>query len=379
VKPRKDKDKKEKKDVIGFDLSMMRPFMEGLLKNMEGGIFAIDLNKNIIFFTKSAEWITGYCLDEVLGKQCCEIFKSETCDDGCPFDKVIKKNVPVHLRNVTIIGKYGLKIVTSRSFFRLDDVHGNIRGIAVIFRDITELQNLRQQVLQSEKLAVMGQLAAGVAHEINNPINGIITYLHLMLKQLEEKKMDPEVWKNNLRLVERETVRIGRLVRNLLNFSRKTEPESGPVNLKRLLDETIPVLDDQFLIKNIKVSKEYANDIPDVLADHSQLQQVVMNLLVNAIQAVDNGGHINIALAAEGTKGSECFVTLDIKDDGVGIPEEDLENIFDPFYTTKTGEKGGVGLGLSIARQIIRAHHGRIRIQSEIGKGTTVSIRLPTP
>ncbi|MGB7055681.1 MAG: ATP-binding protein [bacterium] len=376
---RNEKDKKEKKDVIGFDLSMMRPFMEELLKNMEGGIFAIDLNKNILFFTKAAEWITGYCLDEVLGKQCCDIFKSETCSDGCPYDKVIKKKAPVHLRNVSIISKYGLKIVTSRSFFRLDDVHGNIRGIAVIFRDITELQNLRQQVLQSEKLAVMGQLAAGVAHEINNPINGIITYLHLMLKQLDEKKMEPEVWKNNLKLVERETVRIGRLVRNLLNFSRKTEPESGPVNLKRLLDETIPVLEDQFLIKNIKVSSEYADDIPDVLADHSQLQQVVMNLIVNAIQAVDNGGRIDIALAAEGAKGSECFVTLDIKDDGVGIPEEDLENIFDPFYTTKTGEKGGVGLGLSIARQIIQAHHGRIRIQSEVGKGTTVSIRLPTP
>lgn len=378
MKKRKNKGQK-KKEVIGFDVSMMRPFMEGLLKNMEGGIFAIDLNRKIIFFTKAAEWITGYCLEEVLGKKCCDIFKSETCNEECPFDKVLKKNVPVHMRNVTITGKYGLKILTSRSFFRLDDVHGNVRGIAIIFRDITELQNLRQQVIQSEKLAVMGQLAAGVAHEINNPINGIITYLHLMLKQLAERKMDPEVWEKNLRLVERETIRIGRLVRNLLNFSRKTEPELGAVNLKRLLSETLPVLEDQFLIKNIKISERCVNEIPDVLGDHAQLQQVVMNLIVNAIQAVDKGGCIDVALAAEGAKGSECFVTLEIKDNGVGIPEEDLENIFDPFYTTKTGEKGGVGLGLSIAKQIIKAHHGRIRIQSKVGKGTTVSIRLPTP
>jgi len=378
VKKRKNKGQK-RKEVIGFDVSMMRPFMEGLLKNMEGGIFAIDLNRKIIFFTKAAEWITGYCLDEVLGKKCRDIFKSDTCNEECPFDKVLKKNIPVHMRNVTITGKYGLKILTSRSFFRLDDVHGNTRGIAIIFRDITELQNLRQQVIQSEKLAVMGQLAAGVAHEINNPINGIITYLHLMLKQLAEKKMDPEVWEKNLRLVERETIRIGRLVRNLLNFSRKTEPELGSVNLKRLLNETLPVLEDQFLIKNIKISEKCEDEIPDVLGDHSQLQQVVMNLIVNAIQAVDNGGCIDVALAAEGAKGSECFVALEIKDNGVGIPEEDLENIFDPFYTTKTGEKGGVGLGLSIAKQIIKAHHGRIRIQSKVGKGTTVSIRLPTP
>jgi len=378
VKKRKNKGQK-RKEVIGFDVSMMRPFMEGLLKNMEGGIFAIDLNRKIIFFTKAAEWITGYCLDEVLGKKCRDIFKSDTCNEECPFDKVLKKNIPVHMRNVTITGKYGLKILTSRSFFRLDDVHGNTRGIAIIFRDITELQNLRQQVIQSEKLAVMGQLAAGVAHEINNPINGIITYLHLMLKQLAGKKMDPEVWEKNLRLVERETIRIGRLVRNLLNFSRKTEPELGSVNLKRLLNETLPVLEDQFLIKNIKISEKCEDEIPDVLGDHSQLQQVVMNLIVNAIQAVDNGGCIDVALAAEGAKGSECFVALEIKDNGVGIPEEDLENIFDPFYTTKTGEKGGVGLGLSIAKQIIKAHHGRIRIQSKVGKGTTVSIRLPTP
>ncbi|KPK64454.1 hypothetical protein AMJ83_01705 [candidate division WOR_3 bacterium SM23_42] len=378
MKKRKNKGQK-RKEVIGFDVSMMRPFMEGLLKNMEGGIFAIDLNRKIIFFTKAAEWITGYCLDEVLGKKCRDIFKSDTCNEECPFDKVLKKNIPVHMRNVTITGKYGLKILTSRSFFRLDDVHGNTRGIAIIFRDITELQNLRQQVIQSEKLAVMGQLAAGVAHEINNPINGIITYLHLMLKQLAEKKMDPEVWEKNLRLVERETIRIGRLVRNLLNFSRKTEPELGSVNLKRLLNETLPVLEDQFLIKNIKISEKCEDEIPDVLGDHSQLQQVVMNLIVNAIQAVDNGGCIDVALAAEGAKGSECFVALEIKDNGVGIPEEDLENIFDPFYTTKTGEKGGVGLGLSIAKQIIKAHHGRIRIQSKVGKGTTVSIRLPTP
>jgi PAS domain S-box-containing protein len=379
MKKRSNKGKKKKKDVIGFDVSMMRPFMEGLLKNMEGGIFAVDLNKKIIFFTKAAEWITSYCLDEVLGKRCCDIFKSDTCNEDCPFDKVIKKNVPVHMRNVTITGKYGLKILTSRSFFRLDDVHGNTRGLAVIFRDITELQNLRQQVIQSEKLAVMGQLAAGVAHEINNPINGIITYLHLMLKQLDQKKMDPAVWEKNLKLIERETVRIGRLVRNLLNFSRKTEPDLGPVNLKRLLAETIPVLDDQFLIKNIKLIERCADEIPDVLGDHAQLQQVVMNLIVNAIQAVDKNGRIDIALAAEGAKGSECFVTLEIKDNGVGIPEEDLENIFDPFYTTKTGEKGGVGLGLSIAKQIVNAHHGRIRIQSKVGKGTTVSVRLPTP
>ena len=364
--------------MVGLDLSVMRPLIEGLLKNMEGGVFTVDLNKRILSFNKAAEWITGYCLEEVLGKPCNEIFKSTICTDACPLEKVIKKGTPVNMRTVPIIGKDGMQITTSRSAFRLDDVHGNTRGMAVIFRNITELTNLRQQILQSEKLAVMGQLAAGVAHEINNPINGIITYIHLMLKKLDQNDVDPEIWKKNLKLVERETVRIGRLVKNLLNFSRKAEPDLRHIVLNKLIEETLLLLEDQFLIKNINLVKKYGNTVPEILGDFNQLQQVVINLVLNAVQAVDKQGTIKIALSAEGSKGSECFVNLNISDNGVGIPEEDLNKIFDPFYTTKTGNKGGVGLGLSIAQQIIRAHHGRITLQSEVGKGTNVSVRLPT-
>ncbi len=368
----------KRKKLTGLDLDVMRPLIEGLLKNMEGGVFTIDLDKNIIFFTKAAEWITGYCLEEVLGKLCHEIFKANICEDSCPFEKVMKKGVPVNMSDVVIIGKYGSQIITSRSAFRLSDIHGNIKGMTVIFRDKTELQNLREQLLQSEKLAVMGQLAAGVAHEINNPINGIITYIHLLLKKLDENKVEQETWKRNLKLVERETVRIGRLVKNLLNFSRKTEPDLGSVSLHTLIEETLPLLEDQFLIKKINIAKNYDDRIPNVLGDFNQLQQVVINLIMNAVQAVDSKGKIKITLSAEGARGSECFVHLNIWDNGVGIPKEDIDKIFDPFYTTKTGDKGGVGLGLSIARQIIKAHHGRIRIQSEVGKGTNVSVRLPT-
>ncbi len=363
---------------MGLDLSIMRPLLEGLLKNMEGGVFTVDMDKKIMSFNKGAEWITGYCLEEVLGKQCKDIFKSNICDGLCPFGKVTQKGTPVTINEAVIKGKDGAEIVISRTSFALNDVHGNARGMTVIFRDRTELMNLRQQLLQSEKLAVMGQLAAGVAHEVNNPINGIITYIHLLLKKIEEDDVDPVVWKKNLKLVERETVRIGRLVKNLLNFSRKTEPDFKSVSMKKLVDETLPILEDQFLIKNIDIIAKHDGRIPDILGDFSQLQQVLINLILNAVQAVDSQGKIKISLSAVGAKGSECFVRLDITDNGKGIPPEDLEKLFDPFYTTKTGDKGGVGLGLSIAKQIIKAHHGRISITSDIGKGTNVSVRLPT-
>jgi len=364
--------------TVGLDLEVMRPLLEGLLKNMEGGVFTIDLEKNIVSFNKAAEWITGYCYEEVIGRPCGDIIKGNLCNNSCPFEKVINTGIPANRSDAVILGKDGQQIFISYTAFRLTDIHGKTRGMTVIFRDTTELKNLREQLLQSEKLAVMGQLAAGVAHEINNPINGILTYIHLFLKRLEQNNIDLETWSKDLKLMERETTRVGRLVKNLLNFSRKTEPDLRPVYLPRLIDETLPLLEDQFLIKNIIITKNYEKNIPEILGDFNQLQQVVINIVLNAIQAVAQQGRIEISVVAEGAKGSECFVLLNVTDNGIGIPEEDIPKVFDPFYTTKTGEKGGIGLGLSIVQQIVKSHHGRITIKSKVGAGTTVSLRFPT-
>lgn len=367
------------KKLIGIELEVMRPFIEGLLKNIESGVFTINLNKEITSFNKAAEWITGYCYDEVIGKPCAEILKSGLCNESCMFDKVIKTGIPVTKSDVAIISKEGQQIFVSYSAFRLDDINKNTKGMGIVFRDLTELKNLREQLIHSEKLALMGQLAAGVAHEINNPINGIINYLHLFLKRFEENRIDRNAMMKDLKMIERETMRIGRLVRNLLDFAKKSEPELRPLSLSKLVEETLPLLNDQFLLKNIQITKRYAENVPDILGDFNQLQQVIINLVMNAIQAVNHkNGKIEIDLFAEGMKGSECFVVLSISDNGVGIPEEDLGKIFDPFYTTKTKDTGGLGLGLTIVQQIVKAHRGRITIKSKPGAGTTVLVRLPT-
>ncbi len=368
----------QKKDMSGLELEVMRPFLEGLLRNMEGGVLTVNLNRQITSFNKAAEWITGYCLDEVLGESCAKILQGSLCKETCIFEKVIRSGMPVTRRDVTITGKEANQLSVSYTAFRLEDVQKNSKGVVIIFRDLTELRNLREQLIHSEKLVVMGQLAAGVAHEINNPINGIVNYIHLFLRRLEEKRIDPEVWKRDLKMVERETIRIGRLVRNLLNFAKKSELELTRIQLKRLIDDTLPLLEDQFLLKNIQLIKNYDEGIPRILGDFNQLQQVVINLTLNAIQAVEKNGKIEIAVSAEGMKGSECFVVLSITDNGIGIAEEDLTKVFDPFYTTKTKEKGGIGLGLTIVQQIVNAHHGRIVVKSKVGEGTTVSVRLPT-
>lgn len=364
----------KKANSKGLNATAMKFLFDGLLKNMSGGVFVLDQNKKIQFFSKAAEWITGYTSEEVIGKPCYEIFKADVCDDSCPFEKVVKKGIPIKRMSMVILGKHGSQIAISRTAFRLSGKDGNTIGMAAIFRDTTEVQSLRQQLLQSEKMAVMGQLAAGVAHEINNPINGIITYIQLLLKKLDKNDVNPDTWKKNLNLVERETKRIGQLVKNLLNFSRQTEPELRPVSLIQLVDATLPLVHEQLLIKNIKLVKDCVETIPDILGDFNQLQQVILNIVVNAVQAVGTDGEIKIACYVEGTS----FVYFEVQDNGVGIPKEDLDKLFDPFFTTKTGKQTGVGLGLSIANKIVKAHHGRIRIQSEVNKGTVVSVRLPT-
>jgi signal transduction histidine kinase len=251
-----------------------------------------------------------------------------------------------------------------------------------IFRDISELKTLRGQLMQSEKLAIMGQLAAGVAHEINNPITGILTYIRLMMKKVEKIDLPPkesEDFKKYLSIMERETSNVGRITRNLLDFSRRSEPDIRPTDLNVVLDQSLLLLHDQLKVSNVELIREGSESIPNIMGDMGQLQQVFVNLALNGIQAMPKGGTLTVKTWAEGREGSECFVNVEISDSGTGIAEEDIPQIFDPFFTTKKAKgRSGLGLGLSIVQSIVKKHHGRIRVESEIDKGTTFNIRFPT-
>jgi len=371
-----------KKLIAGLDLSTMRPFLEGLLRNMQGGVFTVNLDKVIISFNKAAEWITGYCLDDVLGKKCNEIFRSTICNDACPFGKVIRTGSPVYKSDVNIIGKDDREIPVTLTCFALKNVHGETVGMIGIFRDISELKTLRGQLMQSEKLAIMGQLAAGVAHEINNPISGILTYIKLLAKKLDKEGASESLvptFKRYLSVMERETANVGRIVKNLLDFSRRKEPDISPVHIDEVIDQSLLLLCDQLKVGNIEVQQKYKSGLPEIMGDFGQLQQVFVNLILNAVQAMPTGGTLRIKAIAEGSPGRECFVKIEVADNGCGIPKENIPKIFDPFFTTKGGKDStGLGLGLSIVQKIIRAHHGHISVKSRVGKGTTFTIKLPT-
>ena len=368
----------DSESLLDLNLHTTKPFIEGLLLHMHGGVFIC--NKDIIsFFNKAAEYITGYCSGDVIGKKCNDVFKSKKSGKECPFEKVLSTGRPVYKTEINIVDKEGKDIPVSTTAFTLKNTQGNTIGIVGIFRDISEVKTLRGQLLQSDKLAIMGQLAAGVAHEINNPISGILIYIKLIYKMLEQKEFPKDKFIRYLTIMERETTRVGRTVKNLLDFTRPKEPEIIYVDIEEIIEQSLLLLEDPLRVGNIEIQSECNKRIPKIMGDFGQLQQVFMNIMLNACQAMPQGGKLTINRTVEGETGDECFVSIKISDTGYGIPKKDIPKIFGPFFTTKGGKDGiGLGLGLSIVQNIIQRHHGTIDVQSEAGKGTVFTITLPT-
>ena len=235
------------------------------------------------------------------------------------------------------------------------------------------LKQTQDQLIQSEKLASLGKLSASIAHEINNPLSGILTYAKLLTKRLKNNPADPgipEQISKSLPMIERETERCAAIVRNLLDFARQREPVPEEVDLNAIIEEALSLLSHQMRMKGIAVEKRLG-EIPAVWADHGQLRQVYVNVALNACEAMGEGMTLTVRSSF---LPEEEMVRTEVCDTGAGIPAEDVPKIFDPFFTTK--EKG-TGLGLSVVYGIVHRHGGRLDIQSEVGKGTTVAICFP--
>jgi len=226
---------------------------------------------------------------------------------------------------------------------------------------------LQQQIANAEKLASLGRLAAGIAHEINNPLTGVLTYSHLLLKKAQEG--DPQ--KNKLRIIVKETTRCREIVKTLLNFARQTKPDINPANINEIIERSLSLVKNQASFQNIKIIKELNQSLPLIAVDPNQIQQVFINILLNAQEAMPDGGKLAISSNLHNK-----FVETKFTDTGCGIPKEEINKIFDPFYTTKQ-ESQGTGLGLAVSYGIIEQHHGDIEIKSKVNKGTTVIIKLP--
>ncbi len=230
-----------------------------------------------------------------------------------------------------------------------------------------ELKKIHGQLFRSEKLASIGKLAAGVAHEINNPLTGVLTNASLLMEDLPEG--DPK--REDVKVIVNETIRCREIVKRLLDFARQTKPQKKLINVNSLIENIILLVRNQTSFRNITIEKDLEASLPEIMADGDQIQQVIINFILNAADAMPKGGTLKVSSRL--LENNE-FIELKFADTGIGISEENRNRIFDPFFTTK---ENGTGLGLSISYGIIEQHGGTIYVESEIGKGTTFTVQLP--
>jgi two-component system, NtrC family, sensor kinase len=247
----------------------------------------------------------------------------------------------------------------------------NVIGRLIIVDDITERIELESQLSQADKLSSIGLLAAGVAHEVNTPLAVISSYAQMLSKQLHGDPRKTEL----LEKITRSTFRASEIVNNLLNFSRTSGTEFTDVDVNKIISDTLALLEHQFKVGRVSVHKEFAAHLPAINGNAGRLQQVFLNLFLNAKDAMPGGGTLRV-VTANGTG-----VSVTVSDTGSGIAQEHISRIYDPFFTTKTtprnGQNRGTGLGLSVTYGIIQEHAGKIRVESRPGAGTTFFLDFP--
>ncbi len=245
--------------------------------------------------------------------------------------------------------------------------------MAMLEHRVEQQRQLQEQLIQSTKLAAIGELAANIAHEINNPLTGVLTHATLLARKLPEN--DPMA--ERLQTIANETLRARDIVRNLLDFSRKESLKRRKAAVSEVVEAALKLLRKQAELANVVVTLDFADDVPDVYVDVNQMKQIFINILNNAIHAMPGGGELTISIRSEKPDGRRPWVEVAFTDTGTGIPPEDLERVFDPFFTSKK-EGEGTGLGLSISKRIAEEHGGGIEVESELGVGSTFTVKLPT-
>lgn len=362
------------------ELRRANRFLYNLLQSACDGVVAADMNGKIIIFNDAAAEVTGYTVDEALdqlniraiyeGDGALEIMRCLRSDDYGGRGKLKKYRT-------NAVGKYGQKIPISLYASIIYDEKGDEAGSIGFFHDLRERIHIQQklektqvQLIQSEKMASLGKLSAGVAHQLNNPLGGIILYTKLML---EDYALEDNAREDLYRILN-DAQRCRETVKELLEFARQTRQFMKPLNINKAIERTLFLIENQTLFHNIVVKKKMAPFIPLVLADAQQMGHVLMNIIINAAQAMDGQGCITIVTRESAAKDR---VFIEISDTGPGISEEDINHIFEPFFTTKEEGKG-TGLGLSVVYGIVENHAGTINARSVPGRGSTFTIELPT-
>ncbi len=408
------------------DLRKATELTATVTQNLMEGVMLLSKDFRILWANKKIKEFSGLEEKDIIGNFCYRVThgRKDPCQpphDICPVNKLMetgKPTVELHIH----FDKEGNEHHVEVTVEAVRDEKGEIVQFIHVTRDVTEIMKAKKelekayeeikelnagleqkveertralkqaqaQLVQSGKLAAIGELGAGVAHELNNPVGGILGYAQYLQEKINKPGFQGEDFKackKYLGYIEKEAERCKTIVENLLKFSRRSPEKFEPLNINQVLEDTLAITAHQLMIKKIKLKKELAPHLNPVEGNANQLQQVFINLILNAQQAMAEGGELTIATRLKvksqklEVKDEKClpetnFVEIVFRDTGCGIPPENLDKIFDPFFTTKMDWRG-TGLGLSVSYEIVQHHKGRIEVESEVGKGTTFTISLP--
>jgi two-component system sensor histidine kinase HydH len=344
-------------------LTTIKAFSDNVVENMPIGLIAIDADGKIASFNQTAETALQLPSHEIVGRKSKEVLPKQLSilpDEIDTAEGIFVKEIDCPLRN-------GKLIPLDVSASLLEGNNSTFLGYLILFRDLTEVQRLKKEIERSRRLASIGRLAAGIAHEIRNPlssIKGFATHFRERYRDVPEDEKTAEI-------MIQEVERLNRVIGELLEFARPMEVHKKPTSIQEVIQHSLRTIERQVEAKNIKIDKSFFSEIGDVYIDPDRISQVFLNLYLNAIEAMEDGGTLSVVLYRDE---DSQRVKITISDTGTGIKKEDLVHIFDPYFTTR---QSGTGLGLAIVHKIIESHRGEVRVESEPSKGTTVSVLLP--
>ncbi len=347
-----------------IQLINVQDYTQSILRSITSGVLTVGPDGSVATANPAAERLLGVSEFEMVPKPISALFRD---DGGLSGDvaKVLSGRLPLTLREVTMVTGAGREIHVQASTSRMRAVGGAVLGAVVTLEDVSEVRALTDQLIRADRLAAMGELTAGVAHEVRNPLGVIKASVQL----LEDANCDAERIHKSADVIKQEIDRLDKVVKALLDFGRPSTPTMTRIDLPEVLRDVVLFTDRFAKQSNVHIETSFAGDMPDVMGDPDQLKQVFLNLVTNAVQAMEvQGGTIRVSGRA--TNG---YVEVTVQDDGPGIPQEDLSKVFDPFFTKRAE---GTGLGLTIVHRILDEHDGHIEVTSG-PEGTTFVVSLP--
>jgi PAS domain S-box-containing protein len=359
------------------ELIDLKSYTDNILGSLTNGIVTIDLDGRVVTLNPAAEQLTGFFRGEAAGRYCTELF-AHTPEVSDLLTDTLASHAPLTSVPLTLRRRNGSALPIELSTAPLKGAEGKALGVVAVLRDVTLVRQLENDLRRSDRLAALGTLATGLAHEIKNPLTSLLTFS----KHLERKFDDENFRARFASVVPRELERINGIVERLLELARPVRVSFTLVRLPELLERALELYGDQLDERRIEIVREYARDVPQIQADKEALYRVYVNLVSNAIDAMPSGGRLTVRAgwAATGDplppparRRSTNRVKVEIEDTGVGIEPSETERIFNPFYTTRDS---GTGLGLALAHKVVQDHGGLISVKSTPRVGTTFTIVL---